>query len=219
MSARRTRGHRRAWLALMLVSIAGLGCSIRSAPQPGLVPEDTRAAVAVVERLQATVLDLMKNAETLGYDGRVRALTSVVRQSFDLPSMARRTLGPSWRGLSADQQRVWIDTFERFHVSAIADIRDAYRGQAFVILGAERDARDQVRVHAQLDYPGRQVDIFTDYLLQETPRGWLIVDVFKPPTVSEVAMRRSEYQTVFESQGFDHVLSAMEARIIRNEQP
>ena len=219
VSGRGGHGPRCAGLGLALLSIAALGCAIRSAPEPPVVPEDSRAAVAVVERLQAVVLDLMKNAERLGYDGRVRTLTPVVRQSFDLPSMARRTLGPSWRSLGQDQKSVWLDTFERFHVSAIADIRDAYAGQAFVVLGAQRDARGHVRVHTQLDYPGRQVDIFTDYLLKETTQGWLIFDVFKPPTVSEVTMRRAEYATVFEKRGFEHVLSAMETRILRNQQP
>ena len=87
------------------------------------------------------------------------------------------------------------------------------------IAEGQRVESGHVRVHTQLDYPGRQVDIFTDYLLKETTQGWLIFDVFKPPTVSEVTMRRAEYATVFEKRGFEHVLSAMETRILRNHQP
>ncbi len=118
-----------------------------------------------------------------------------------------------------DQQATWIETFERFHISAIAeDPRHVQRSGLRHPRRRAQDAEVRVRV-TQLDYPGRQVDIFTDYLLHESPNGWLIVDVFRPPTISEVAMRRSEYEQILATRGFDALLAAMETRIERNGQP
>ena len=104
---------------------------------------------------------------------------------------------PTWgfRELTPDQQRLWLETFERFHISSVADIRDRYSGQVYRLLGWERPTPDVVLIKSILDYPGRAVDIFIDYRVRERPQGWRIVDVHQPPAVSEVAMRRSEYRT------------------------
>jgi phospholipid transport system substrate-binding protein len=217
--SRRAKGHVLGGLALIGALLFILGCGTQRGPQPGEIPEDAAAAVEVVQRFQAVLIDVMKNAESLGYTGRSSTLAPVARACIDIRLMARRTLGAEWAKLDASQQQLWLRTFERFHVSAVADLRDAYRDQAFVILGAAKQTDGRVRVHSQLDYPGRQVDLFTDYLVHETRRGWLIVDVFKPPTVSEVAMRRSEYESTLRSEGFDKLLKAMEQRIARNELP
>ena len=99
-----TRRYRHVWLGLVLLLIGVLGCSTSNAQNPDAISEDSQAAVEVVVGLQAVVLDVMKNAESLGYTGRVRTLTPIVRASFDLPSLARRTLGPSWRSLSDDEK-------------------------------------------------------------------------------------------------------------------
>jgi len=42
----------------------------------------------------------MKNGHTLGQSGRFMQLEPVIRRTFDIPSMARLSVGPSWATLT-----------------------------------------------------------------------------------------------------------------------
>jgi phospholipid transport system substrate-binding protein len=179
----------------------------------GEPPADILGARQTVQHLHFALFDMMKQGQELGYEGRYQRVEEAVRASFDIPFMARHTYGSGWKDLSPEQQAEWIDVFARFHISSIADHREKYRGQVYVILGAKMDSRGTARIHTQLDYPGRDVDLFTDYRLRRRAEGWRIIDVHLPPAVSEVAMRRSEYQRVLERGGFEELVSTMEKRI------
>jgi phospholipid transport system substrate-binding protein len=181
--------------------------------------QDELAALEVVTALQAAMILVMQQGPDLGYAGRFDAIAAIARESFDIPAMARATYGSGFAGLTAEQQRIWIETFERFHISSLADVRDRYSGQTFVVLDASEPGPGLVMIGSKLDYPGRNVDLYTDYRLRSTPKGWRIVDVYDPPSVSEVAMRRSEYRTVLERGGFDGLIEDMESRIRRRERP
>jgi len=180
---------------------------------------DVTAALAVVEALQAGMIEVMKQGPDLGYAGRFAAIEEIARRSFDIPAMARASYGPGFNALTPGQQQAWIAIFERFHISSLADVRDRYSGQTYVILDASEPGPGLVMIGSKLDYPGRNVDLYTDYRLRRTSQGWRIVDVFDPPSVSEVAMRRAEYRTVLERSGFDGLIEEMESRIRRRERP
>lgn len=228
MSDARTRPRRLVVLAAA-AAFAGLACAgdegAQSAASPSApetrkpMPPEVLAAQAVVLRFQAAMLEVMKQAQTLGFEGRYARLEGIARQSFDLPQMARQSFGPGFRNLTPEQQALWIRTFERFHISAVADIRDRYSGQVYRQLGWDRPLEGVVLIRTQLDYPGRAVDVHIDYRLRRTPKGWRIVDVLQPPTVSEVAMRRAEYRTVLERSGFDGLVAEMERQIERRKAP
>jgi phospholipid transport system substrate-binding protein len=212
---------RPAWLGWLAVGIMlGAGCGHDGGDAATLatlseeeLPEEVIAAEGVVLRLQAELVAVMREATELGYVGRYQRLEAVARESFDIPMMARMSYGPGWAQLSPEQQQVWLETFERFHISSIADIRSRYSGQVYRLLGFERPAADTVRIRSVLDYPGRAVDIFVDYTVSERSQGWRIVDIHRPPAVSEVAMRRAEYRTLLERGGFDGLVAEMNARV------
>ena len=207
------------WLVVGVIASVGCGgaggwsATGADADAPEELPPDVVAAQRIVLGLQAEVLDVMREAPELGYLGRFERLEAVAVQSFDLPLMARQSYGAGFRELTPDQQRLWLETFERFHISSVADIRDRYSGQVYRLLGWERPTPDAVLIKSILDYPGRAVDIFIDYRVSERPQGWRIVDVHQPPAVSEVAMRRSEYRTLLERRGFDGLIAEMNDRV------
>jgi len=169
----------------------------------------------VIERLHATLTAVLEDADALGYRGRYEALAPVIRELFDVRGMARATLLPGWRELSAEQQEEWVDLFWRFHVSAAAVQHRNDRGQRFRILGEETLPNGAVLVKAQLDFPGRNVDLFTDYRLAKREAGWRVIDIHEPPAVSDVAMRRSEYAAVLGRGGFDELVKLMNERLAR----
>ena len=63
----------------------------------------TQHAAAMIGRLNDTLLTVMKQASEIRQDGRYRLLEPIIRSSFDLPTMIRIAVGPSWGSLSADE--------------------------------------------------------------------------------------------------------------------
>lgn len=211
-----------ALLGSLVVASFGAGCAGSPRPEPELdtegLPPHVLAALDVVTGLQDAMLGIMKRGPELGYPGRFAAIAAIARVCFDIPAMARASYGPGFTDLTAEQKARWLDVYERFHVSALADVRDRYRGQTYRILGYDEPGPGVVLIRSKLDYPGRAVDLYIDYRLRRTPDGWQIFDVHDPPSVSEVAMRRAEYRTVLERYGFDGLIAEMESRIARREQ-
>ena len=75
--------------------LAILSCSALAAPAGG----DT------VQGLYDALLSTMKNGLTLGQSGRFTQLEPFIRRSFDIPSMTRLSVGPSWAILTEAQRQ------------------------------------------------------------------------------------------------------------------
>src|ERR1700741_429328 len=56
-----------------------------------------------VQSLYDALLSTMTNARTLGQSGRFTQLAPVIRRTFDIASMARPSVGPSWANLTEAQ--------------------------------------------------------------------------------------------------------------------
>jgi ABC-type transporter MlaC component len=200
--------------ACCAIFVASAGSAEDTAPQASEDPASRQleAARVVVDDFHASRLEMMQRAEELGFVGRYELIEAAARKAFGLDVMARMTYGSGWTGLSEAQQTEWADTFARFHIASVADFNRGWNGQSYVDLGEERTSHG-ILVKTHLDYPGRNVDIYTNYLLRPSGAGWKIVDIFSPPAVSELRMRHAEYRRVLERKGHDGLIAAMDAKI------
>ena len=204
----RRRERRRAGRLLAWLALAAILAAVTSS-RPAVAEE---GAAAVATRFNDALLASMKNAEALGYDGRFQQLRPMVESSFDVPFMAQKVLGRRWAELTEADRTRWQETFTELLTATYAGRFVGYRDQAFETLGEEPAARDTVLVKTRLvDPKGENVDI--DYRLLHTDRGWRIVDIYLKGTVSELALRRSEYSSVLEREGFPALLEAVKAKI------
>lgn len=206
MRVEQTRGSggvRRAVVAL--AALLAIGLSSRAIAEDG--------ASAVASRFNDALLASMKNADALGYAGRYKQLRPAVEGAFDLPFMAEKVLGRRWGELSQTDRERWQETFTELLTATYAGRFVGYRDQTFETRGEEPAARDTVLVLTRLVDPkgGENVDI--NYRLLKTDRGWRIVDVYLKGTVSELALRRSEYSSVLEREGFSALIEAVQKKI------
>ncbi|MDG2049236.1 MAG: ABC transporter substrate-binding protein [Myxococcota bacterium] len=185
-------------------------------PEPSF-PSHVSVPVGIVKRLQASMIEVIKESPQLSYPERFAAIEKIVQFSFDIPAMARATYGSGYGSLTSEQKRLWLKTYEKFHISSLASSMGKYQGQQYRTLGFLEPGPNLVIVQSKLDFPGRTADLFIDYRVFRTPEGWRIVDVYSPPTVSEVAMRRAEYQTVLARRGFDGLIAEMQSRIEKRD--
>jgi len=183
--------------------VAGLGLSALSYP--------VHAALAsggdIVRGLYDTLLSTMKNGRTLGQSGRFTQLEPVIRRSFDIASMARLSVGPSWAGLSDVQRQQVTDSFGRYLSAIYADRFDNYAGQRLEVTG-EQPAPSGIMVKSQIiKASGEPVKV--DYMMRRNGEGWLISDIYLDGAISEVATRRSEFSAILKQEGIDGLIAAL----------
>jgi len=182
-------------------------------PDPGSLPPTVAQARDVVLEVQNTLLEVAKAGPDMGFEERRAKLMDVGLQSFDLPLMAQLSYGNTWASLTREQQKLWIDTFILFRSSAIAKINSRDRGQVYRFKGYEEISDQILLIRTGLRYPRRSLEITIDYRLVRVGGHWKIVDRYSPSSVSEVAMRRSEYRTLLQKEGFTGLIRDMERRI------
>jgi len=195
-------------------SCLGIGLISLALPltSSGVAAGDTRTPVEVVERFHAALIDAMKHADQLGYQGRYDELSPVLDQTFDLSFMAEKSVGRYWKDLDAASQRRWLETFVRLTTANYAGRFNAFSGQKFETLGEEPAAHETTVVRTKLVLPDDD-DVQLNYRLRETPAGWRIVDVYLNGTVSELALRRSEYSAVLKRDGFETLVTQLDEKV------
>ena len=160
-----------------------------------------------VRGLYDALLGAMKNGRTLGQSGRFTQLEPVIRRSFDIPAMARLSVGPSWASLSEGQHQQVTESFARYISAIYADRFDSYAGQKLQVTG-EQPAAAGVMVRSEIiKANGEPVKI--DYLMRRNGEGWLISDIYLDGAISEVATRRSEFAAILRNEGIDGLIAAL----------
>ncbi|HTO53873.1 MAG TPA: ABC transporter substrate-binding protein [Myxococcota bacterium] len=165
----------------------------------------------VIDRFHAVLLDVMKNAKTLGFEGRRDKLAPALDATYDFPGMAQRSLATSWGKLDDAQHERFISVFRAMTLRTYATRFDGYDNERFETLGEEPSVAGTVIVRTVLH--ATDEDVHLDYRLRSMPAGFKVIDVYLSGTVSELALRRAEYTSVFERDGFDALVDALERKV------
>lgn len=181
-----------------MLAIAGL---VHSGPAMAAGGADT------IQGLYASLLSAMKSGSTLGESGRFAQLAPVIRRSFDLPVMARLSVGPAWASLTPGQQQQVTDSYGRYVSAIYADRFDSYDGQKLEVTGERAAPYGMVVSSRIIKADGNPVEI--DYLMRQDGGGWLIGDIYVDGAISEVATRRSEFASILRNQGIDGLIEAL----------
>jgi phospholipid transport system substrate-binding protein len=118
-------------ILMAIVSTSAAGGLRAEAAEPG-------SPTAIVESLNAVMLDVMKNAETLGYAGRRDKLMPALDAAYDVPFMAEKVVGRHWDKLSEDERQRWVALFREFLAANYAGRFNRHSGQSFETLRAAR---------------------------------------------------------------------------------
>jgi phospholipid transport system substrate-binding protein len=198
---------------LLLLLVPLLLASLHAAPGRADETEAGAAAArATVEQLYDALLEVMQRGEELAYEERYARLDPVLQQAYDLPFMSAKALGRYWKGLSEQDRRRWISAFTGLTISTYARRFDKYSGQRFEVLTVQPSRHETLIVRSQI-VPVDEEPVELDYRLRGAEGDWRIIDVFMNGTVSELALRRSEYSSVFKRDGFEVLLSSLEEKI------
>ncbi len=194
-------------------AICVMGLWLGTARVSGEAPET--AVYQSVERLYASLIDAMKHAQSLGYAGRYEKLAPVIDETYDLPFVAEKSLGRHWKRLSEEQRLRWVETFSQFTTSTYAERFHSYSGERFEVMDTEPSLYETFIVRSRLVKPGRD-PVRLDYRLRQRDGRWRIIDVYLNGTVSQLALRRSEYSGIMKREGFEALVQALVEKIRAN---
>ena len=193
-------------LSIGLAGVAAADPSTATAP-------NAEQATHVVEGLHAVMLDTMKQSQKLGYDGRLARLQPAITARYDFAFIAEKSVGLTWKDLDAAQREKLVDALTRLAGANYAARMAEFGGEHFETIGTEGASQNTILVRTRVvDTKGGAIPL--DYRLRAAADGSpLIVDVFYDGTVSELAMRRSEYSALLKKGGIDALLAALEKKI------
>jgi phospholipid transport system substrate-binding protein len=166
---------------------------------------------AVIESLHQSLIETMKDAQRLGIDGRYKQLQPILEKSFDFERMIAIAAGSYWTSADEAQRRRLLEAFTKLSVTTYAARFNGFSGETFEMLGQRQGPRDTALVDTRLNRTdGPPVPI--TYVMTERDGEWRIVDVLLDKSISELAVRRSEYNQVLRTSGTEGLSETLDEK-------
>ncbi len=176
-------------------------------------PARAGAAEAAIQTFNDILLDVMKNGPKLGFKGRVDKLRPAVAEMYDMPSMTKSTLGASAAKLTAEETVKLVETYLTFSVATYASQFDEWEGERFEVGEAHPSTGGAVVVPSWI-VPKTGDPTQLDYVMREINGRWKVVDVLYDGSVSQVAVRRSEFVSIFRGKGLAGLIETIEKQTL-----
>jgi phospholipid transport system substrate-binding protein len=196
---------RRLLLGFILIAAASLCPRARA----DTVPAD---AIGVVKHLNDTLLAAMKTGGQTDLSHRFQALAPEVDQAFDLAAVLAVSVGPSWASFSPDQQNRLLDAFRRYTVVSYLANFNSYTGQSFTMSPDTRSlGSGRLVVQSRIvTIRGEATEL--DYVMNQTPAGWKVVDALAAGSISRVAVQRSDFRHILSNGGGDALVLSLQRK-------
>ncbi len=152
-------------------------------------------AAATIGALDNGLLAIMHAGTGAGQAGRARQIAPIIDRAFDLPLMARLSVGPAWNGFTPHDQQALIAAFRAMSIAQYAKNFDGWSGERFT-MSPQVDTRGTDRlVRTTLTSPGGTSEVLA-YRLRQNGGTWKIIDVYYRNAISQLATRRSDFAAV-----------------------
>ena len=168
-------------------------------------------AQAVIRQFTERLTDVQKQAVALGYTGRLEKMRTAITAAYDMNTMARSALGPSATKLTPEQLLQLAARFSEFTIATYADQFDGYDGERMDVDPPRPSLNNDVVVPSRI-VPRTGAPTEINYLMRQDQGRWRIVDVLFEGTISQVAVRRSEFVSVFRRDGFSGLIEMLDQR-------
>jgi len=191
---------------LALVAIAASGVEAQA--------WKTDSPAATITSLQQGLIAVAREQSNASLDERYRALEPLIIATHDRPYIAEFALRRQWASLAEPDRQRFVAAFQRLSVMTYAARFKAVGPDTFrTVTAAAADSSGRVQVATAVARAG-QADVSLGYLLQQDAMGWRIINIVADG-VSDLALKRAEYQRVFASGGIDGLVAELEQQTER----
>ena len=156
------------------------------------------AASAFMQSLGSKAIGELTNPDVPQPERQARFRT-LLDQHFDVPAIAKFTLGRYWRTATDEQRTEFSKLFEDFIVQSYSTRFSEYHGESFQVTGSTTDQSGVTVVHSKIDMPSSE-DVRVDWHLRPRDGSFAIVDIVVEG-VSMAVTQRSEFASVIQSRG------------------
>ena len=156
-----------------------------------------------VEQLHEVLIQAMQIADGAQREALIQP---VIARTFDVPSIARISVGRTWRNITQEQRGALIEDLQILIAATYADRFDAFNQQQFVT-----DAVEEVKTGHVVKTRLLRTDddpVSLDYFL----RKGLVFNVVADG-VSDLSLRRADYNSIIKQQGFEALMRHVSQKI------
>ena len=168
----------------------------------------------VVESFHAALLVVMKTAEKNSVEQRYKELEPVIADAFNLDFMIRIAVGSRWKKTSNLEKTALVQAFKRMCVGTYASRFNGYSGESFKTLYVLDGPRKTKLVKTHIARP-RDTTVKLTYVMRQFGLEWHIIDVLLDGSISEMAVRVSEYRNILRNQGAGALATALNKKADR----
>ena len=145
--------------------------------------------------------------KTEEYAARFALLEPAVGELFDLETIARISLGKTWRTLEAEQQAEFVELLRVLIVATYSDRFDNFDNQRFEHIETIASRRGWVVKTELVRSNGERVNL--DYYYRDGRVFNVVAD-----GVSDLSLRRADYNSIIKREGYDALIQQVEANIV-----
>ncbi len=170
------------------------------------------AAAAPVEELNRALVGIMKAGKSAPFTQRYESLAPAVANVFDLPAVLRASIGPRFESLPPDQQAALLDAFRKFTVASyVANFND-YNGEKLEVVPGQRSVGNDLVVQTRI-VPASGSPTPIDYVMHRTPDGWKAIDVLLNGSISQNAVKRSDFRSLVTSSSAQRLIDSLRRKV------
>lgn len=135
----------------------------------------------------------------MSQDAKTAEFKSLLNQSFDMNTIARFSIGTSWKDMSPAQQQEYLKLFNRMIVKVYSKRFSDYRGQKFDVRSARKEGdKDFIVTSFIVPSDGPQVQV--DWRVRNKGGAYKVVDIIVEG-VSMSMTQRSDFASVIQRGG------------------
>ncbi len=132
-------------------------------------------------------------------DQRTERFRSLLNEAFDLPRIARFTLGRYWRTASDEEKVEFVALFEKFVIQSYSNRFQDMSGQKLKVVGEREISASQALVLSEIEIPGKP-SVKINWRVRSKDDAQKIVDVMVEG-ISMSVTQRDEFAAVIRQTG------------------
>lgn len=182
-------------------------------PPPAQAPNDLSAQAVFIQSLGDQAISILAD-KTLSEEVRDAQFRDMLRGTFDLQTIARFVIGRSWVTATPEQQKEYMDLFEKLVVKTYSDRFALYTGQGFKVRSSVPETDKDTIVNSDITQPNGAAPTTVTWRVRQKGDKFGIIDVVVEG-VSMSVTQRQEYSSVIQRNGgnVEALLDLMRRRV------
>jgi len=164
-----------------------------------------------VDKLNDTLIEAMKGAKQLGYEGRYKLIEPVVKDAFEFEAVSQIALGTHWKKLEKPQKTAFIGKLIDLSIATYAAQFNGYAGESFKFDTSQDLKNGKLLLRYNFVAP-KEKPIKFEYIVGELSGQWQIINIIVDG-ISDLALKKAQYTSVIDREGFDSLLNKLSQKI------